>query len=517
MNLTAYLSMNARKYPQKEALIAGEKRITFQQWHDTANQMAGYLQRLGLGKGDKVILMMPNCPEFAVMHVAVIRCGAIVIPINARSTRQDVVYLLADSDAKGIIVHEMLRPALEEIQNVENGVIMMTTGQGTGNWLGLANGIEELTAEELKALLEIEDELTEDDEVSILYTSGTTGRPKGVLFTQRNLLTVATMMAMEMNIKPESRILQLMPLSHSAPLHLLFVASIIVGAAQVLAPTFSPDLLLELTQTEKATHFFGAPVAYLLTMRHPHFHQYDLSSVTHWIYGGAPLSREMAEQVEKFYGREKLVSVYGLTEAGPSGACLRHARHPEKAGSIGNTGVMFTELEVVDEQDQPVQPGGIGEIRIRGEGSMKAYYKNPEATGETRRNGWIYSGDMARVDEDGFIWIIDRKKEMMITGGVNVFPKEIELELEKHPAIQELAVVGIPHPEWGETIKAFIVLKESELAKADEVDWGQELRQFLQGKIADYKIPRIVECIAALPRNSNGKILKSLLRNGSLS
>lgn len=148
---------------------------------------------------------------------------------------------------------------------------------------------------------------------------------------------------------------------------------------------------------------------------------------------------------------------------------------------------------------------------------MKAYYKNPEATGETRRNGWIYSGDMARVDEDGFIWIIDRKKEMMITGGVNVFPKEIELELEKHPAIQELAVVGIPHPEWGETIKAFIVLKESELAKADEVDWGQELRQFLQGKIADYKIPRIVECIAALPRNSNGKILKSLLRNGSLS
>ncbi|CAM2857276.1 AMP-binding protein [Paenibacillus sediminis] len=513
MNISAYLSMNARKYPCKEALIMGQDRISFEQWEDTANRMAYHLHSLGIDKNDKVVMMMPNCLEFAVMYMAVIRCGAIIIPINIRSTKDEVTYIVEHSNAKGIIVHDTVLLTVEDIRLSTNVAITITTGAGSDNWIGLSSLTLSKSEHKIKGLTGIVHTFSEDNEVSILYTSGTTGKPKGVLFTHRNLLTVATMMIAEMNIKHDSRILQLMPLSHSAPLHLLFIAGIISGATQVLAPAFSPDLLLELTEKEQITHFFGAPVAYLLTMKHSRFMEYDLSSVRYWIYGGAPLSTEMAQSMERGYGREKLVSVYGLTEAGPSGACLFHAEHPDKVGSIGNRGVLFTELEVVNEHGVSVKPDEIGEIRIRGEGNMKEYVRNTEATKDTLRDGWVYSGDLAKVDEDGFIWVIDRKKDVVITGGVNVFPKEIETVLGQHPAIQELAVVGVPHPEWGESIKACLVIKEDEWNKGGSVkDWRQEVHHFLQGKIADYKIPHLVECIPSLPRNSNGKILKHVLR-----
>ncbi|MBO8164404.1 MAG: AMP-binding protein [Brevibacillus sp.] len=512
MNLSALLAANGRKHGEKEALVAGERRLSYREWNEQANFWAVQLRKLGVGRGDKVVLMMPNCLEFAVMFFAIMRSGAIVIPIHARSTAEDVLYICHRVQARGLVVHDQLFPTVESLPKKTGLAALVKTGGSSGEWLGMDERTPQQCWDEMKALSVDPDlpEVGEDDEVSILFTSGTTGRPKGVQFTHRNLLTVAKMMVIEMQMNHQSRILQLMPLSHSAPLHLFFVSGMMVAATQVLAPSFSPELLLQLTQKERITHFFGAPVAYLLTMKHPDFARSDLTSVRCWIYGGAPLSKAMAELVEQAYGREKLVCVYGLTEAGPTGTCLRHAEHPEKAGSIGRP-VLFTEVEVVDEEGKPVPVGQPGELRIKSEGSMKGYVDDWQATQETLRDGWVLSGDIGFVDEDGFFWVIDRKKNVIISGGVNVYPKEVEMELERHPAVREAAVVGVPHPEWGETVKAYLVLTE-EARQSGETDWLDEVRRFLSGKVADYKLPRLVECLDALPRNASGKVLKQALR-----
>ncbi|MFS0555132.1 class I adenylate-forming enzyme family protein [Brevibacillus sp. 179-C9.3 HS] len=515
MNVSALLAANGRKYPDKPALVAGDIQVSFSQWDTISTQWACQLQDLGIEQGDRVVMLMPNCPEFALFYVAVIRSGALVVPINARSTQEEVRHICEHAGAKAILVHDALVHIVNEWIIDAPQLVAIKTGASQGKWHGTADwDSQEVSSDKMYALSfgAYLTSLNEDSEVSILYTSGTTGRPKGVLYTHRNLLTVAKMMSIELSMSHRSRILHLMPLSHSAPLHLFFIAGLMLGSTQVMALTFSPQLLLDLVQTHRITHFFGAPVAYLLTMKHPEFASYDLSSIEYWMYGGAPLSKEMASIMEGAYGRDKLACVYGLTEAGPTGMCLLHREHPDKIGSIGNRGVLFVEVEVVNEQGECCAIGEVGEIRLRGDGTMKGYYNNPEATAETIRDGWVYTGDIARIDEDGFLWMIDRKKDVMITGGVNVYPKEIEQLIERHPAIAEVAVVGLPHPEWGETVTAYLVLKPEVDANAD---WLEDIKGFLRGHLAEYKLPRQVNIVPALPRNTSGKVLKHVLRDVS--
>src|SRR5699024_10360945 len=264
-------------------------------------------------------------------------------------------------------------------------------------------------------------------------------------------------------------------------------------------------------EQERVTHFFGAPVAYLLSMQEPAFHRTDLSSVKYWLYGGAPLSKTQADAIAEGFGKDKLVCVYGLTEAGPSGTLMHHRDHHEKSGSIGRRGALFTEVEIVDEEGQPCPVGQIGEIRLRGEGMMQGYLNRSKEMAQTLKNGWVYSGDLAFRDEDGFFWIVDRKKDVIITGGINVYPKEVEDALGSHPAVEEVAVVGLPHQTWGETVTAFVVPKPGK-SPLDEEAWLKEIRCFLKGKIAEYKIPRRVKVLTELPRNTSGKILKHQLK-----
>jgi acyl-CoA synthetase (AMP-forming)/AMP-acid ligase II len=218
-----------------------------------------------------------------------------------------------------------------------------------------------------------------------------------------------------------------------------------------------------------------------------------------------------ADAIAEKFGKEKLVCVYGLTEAGPSGTLLRHRDHHDKSGSVGNRGALFTEIEIVDDGGRLCAPGQVGEIRLRGEGIMIGYLNRPEETTLTVKDGWVYSGDLAYRDEDGFIWIVDRKKDVIISGGVNIYPKEVEDCLIAHPDVQEVAVVGVPHETWGETVKAFIVPKPG-TPERDEAAWLASTREFLTGKIADYKMPRLVATLNELPRNANGKILKHRLK-----
>jgi acyl-CoA synthetase (AMP-forming)/AMP-acid ligase II len=499
MNISELLARNARKFPDKTAFIDGEIELSYAEVDRTVNRLASSLSRLGIRQGDKVILYMPNTKEFVYAYFAVLRLGAIIVPVNARLTAAEVKYIIDHSEAKAVIAHDWIYHELASLVG-QGDVIWIKTGEEENSWFSLSELIASGTSDPIVC------PLTEDAEATILYTSGTTGKPKGVLFTHRNVFAVATMIAIETKIDRHSRILHMMPLSHSAPLHLFFVGGTYVGATHVLASAFSPEALLELVEQHEITHFFGAPVAYLLTAKHPRLHEYDLSSVRYWTYGGAPLSRDEVLFIAKQFRTDRLMCLYGLTEAGPNGTYLSPEEHAAKAGSVGKYAALHCELKIVDDHGKEVPPGEIGEIVLRGESVMKGYYKDEEKTKETIKDGWLYTGDLARRDEDGYIWVVDRKKDMIISGGVNIFPKEIEDVLRTHPDIADVAVVGVPHPEWGETVKAFVVVSKPLENLADEC------KRFLKGKIADYKIPRLYEQIDELPRNATGKILKQVLR-----
>lgn len=494
MNSSQLLARNARKYPATEAVVGMGKRYTYETLDQLVNRFAHGLKKNNIKEGDKVVLYMPNVPEFAIVYFAVQRLGAIIVPINARMTLVEVEYVLENSDAKVFVAHDLL---FEGVQKLEGNLLLIKTGEAVEGWTSFDSVlVEEYTP--------IECNLPESAESTILYTSGTTGKPKGVLFSYKNILTVAQMICIEMEVKPESRLLLMMPLSHSAPLHLLFMAGIIVGATAVLTPTFTPELFLETVEQEKTTHFFGAPVAYLLTAKHPKMEQTDISSMKWWIYGGAPLSKPEVEFVQEKFKTDNLVCVYGLTEAGPNGTLLTVSEHEKKAGSIGKRAALHAEIMIADEQGNAVETGEVGEILLRGEGNMIGYYKNEQATKGTFIGDWLKTGDLARMDEDGFIWVVDRKKDMIISGGVNIYPKEVEDVLVTYPAIHEVAVIGVPHPEWGETVKVYFA--------ASEVLDVEEVKEFAKGKLAEYKVPRLYEQVDVLPRNASGKILKQSLR-----
>ncbi len=495
MNVSGLLERNARKFPEEEAVIGSGQRIRFKQLDDLANTVAQNLKEKGINKGDTIVLFMPNVPEFIVSYFAVQRLNAIIVPINAKLTKNEVAYILEHSDAKALIVHELLFDSIKELQS---DLLLIKTGEAVKGWESFADFLS--TSSEINLVSDAK----EDDPSTILYTSGTTGQPKGVLFSHRNILSVAQMICVEMEMKPESRLLHMMPLSHSAPLHLFLIAGMIVGAKHILVPTFTPELLLNTVEKERTTHFFGAPVAYLMTAKDPQIRERDLSSMKWWIYGSSPLTAPEVKFIQQAFETENLVCVYGLTEAGPSGTLLTGPEHAEKAGSIGRRAALHTELRIINEAGQDVAVGEVGEILLRGEGNMLGYYKNDEATKATFMGEWLKTGDLAKFDEDGFIWIVDRQKDLIISGGINIYPKEVEELLLTHPDITEVAVVGVPHVDWGETVKAYFVATRKLTI--------EEIQSFMVTKLANFKLPRLFEQMETLPRNATGKILKQPLR-----
>jgi acyl-CoA synthetase (AMP-forming)/AMP-acid ligase II len=499
MNLSELLAYQSRKYPEKEGVVTLEERLTYAEWNDKVNQFARAMMRLGVQAGEKIVIHMPNTKEFVITYFAIHRLGAIAVPINAKLVASEVAYIYDHSDASVLLTHDLLFGQVSQLANEKSGTFIKT-GNPEQGWHSFAEIIEKEEPTELV------NDAHEDEEASILYTSGTTGAPKGVVFTHKNILTVSSMMAVELEMKPSSRMLHLMPLSHSAPLHLFLAGGTFVGATHILAPTFTPDLMLNLVAKERVSHFFGAPVAYLMAAKHPKVTETDLSWVKYWTYGGAPLSKTEVEFVREQFKTDSLCCLYGLTEAGPSGTLLLPNEHDKKAGSVGKRAALHCEFRILDEQGKEVEKGEVGEISLKGEGLMKGYYKDEQKTADTFREGWLLTGDMGFKDEDGFLWVIDRKKDMVISGGVNVYPREIETALLQHPHIEDVAVVGVPHADWGETVKAYIV----QTGQINHLE--DECRTYLGKKMADYKIPKLYEDVKGLPRNATGKLLKHRLR-----
>jgi long-chain acyl-CoA synthetase len=488
LNLASLLTESAERSPQRPAVRLGDIELAYAELDEGSARLATLLRQRGLKPGDRLGVMLPNVPEFAVAYYGVLRAGAVVVPMNVLLKRREVAFYLEDSGAELLLAwHGFAEEAREGAEDAGAELIEVEPA-------ALAETLSELDPTPRLA------DTAEDDTAVILYTSGTTGKPKGAELTHMNLFRNADVSSRTTSeISQGDVVLGALPLFHSFGQTVAMNASLKVGACLTLVPKFDPGEALATMQRDGVTHFYGVPTMYGALLHHPERESFDTSSLRTCITGGASMPVEVLRGFEAAFGAVVLEG-YGLSETSPV-ACSNHPERERKAGSIG-TPIEGVEMRVVDEDDNPVEQGEVGEIVIRGHNIMKGYWQRPDATAEAMRGGWFHSGDMARTDEDGYFYIVDRKKDLIIRGGYNVYPREVEEVLYEHPKIREAAVVGVPHDEWGEEIGAAVVLHEGEELAPEEVS------AYVKEQIAAYKYPRVVWFLDDLPKGPTGKILK---------
>jgi long-chain acyl-CoA synthetase len=488
LNLASLLTEIAERTPDAPAIRLGELELSYGELDDRSARLATLLREKGLKPGDRVGVMLPNVPEFPVAYYGVLRAGCVVVPMNVLLKRREIAFYLEDSGAKLLLAwHGFAEEARDGAADAGAELV----------------GVEPASFAATLAALEPAPglvETAENDTAVILYTSGTTGKPKGAELTHVNLFRNADVSGRTTSeIAQGDVVLGALPLFHSFGQTVSMNASLKVGACLTLVPRFDPGEALATMQRDGVTHFYGVPTMYGALLHHPERESFDTSALRICITGGASMPVEVLRGFEDTFGA-KVMEGYGLSETSPV-ACSNHPGRERKAGSIG-TPIEGVEMQVVDEDDNPVAQGEVGEIVIRGHNIMKGYWQRPDATAEAMRGGWFHSGDMARTDEDGYFYIVDRKKDLIIRGGYNVYPREVEEVLYEHPKIREAAVVGVPHDEWGEEIGAAVVLHEGEELPPEEVG------AYVKERIAAYKYPRVVWFIDELPKGPTGKILK---------
>lgn len=493
------LFRQARRMPDREALISSEGRRTYRELDDLVSQAANALLEAGAKKGQRLALMSPNTEGFVIAFYAAMRLGLIVVPVNPRMAAPEVSYLLDDSEAHCFIFDSSLSDvALQARDEAAHRPGIVLAADRTDNY-------DSLAVRASSASIEHPDiEVSEDDDAEILYTSGTTGRPKGVLLDQHRVVWVGVTMNMGVGMRDGESMLHVAPLYHSAELNLFLNGGMIVGAKHVLLPEFDPGTVLQTMESERITAFFGVPTMYQFMLAHPDFSARDLSAWRIGMFGAAPMPPAFIEKLVAAAPDVNLYNLCGPTEAGPGGIALGPDDMLRRPGANG-WAFLNTEARVVDESGSDVDPGQTGEVIFRGEGMMKRYWNKPEATAQTIRDGWLYTGDVARIDADGCMTLVDRKKDMIITGGMNVCSVEVENALASHPDVMDCAVVGMPHPRYGESIVAVVTPRDGTEPTLEDV------REHVKTQIADYKAPhRLV--LDVVPRNPSGKIVKHKLR-----
>jgi long-chain acyl-CoA synthetase len=506
LNLATIVRDAARRFGPKTAIAYAERELSYDELHERARRLAGGLAGLGVRRGDHVAVMMPNAPEFAIAYFAAHYLGAPVVPLNPQLTPDEIAYHLTDSDAVALIACESaLERAAAGVARVPaccHLVVSMTLGDA-GSLPRGAHALQNLVRRS-ERLAEPADTRADDTAV-VLYTSGTTGRPKGAELTHFNLFHNADFCASHLlPMSPATVALAVLPMFHSFGQTVLQNAVLRAGGTVVLMPRFDPAAALALMQRQRVTLFAGVPTMFFAMLHHPKADRYDLSSLRHCVSGGAAMPVEVMTAFDAKY-RVDILEGYGLSETSPV-ASFNVLNRPKRPGSIGLP-IRDVEFKLVDDAGREIaEPRRAGEICIRGPNVMKGYYKRPDATAEVMKSGWFSTGDVAYRDEDGYYVIVDRKKDMIIRGGYNVYPREIEEVLYAHPAVREAAVVGVPHERHGEEVKAVIALQPEARLSSDDVI--AHCRQ----RLAAYKYPRIVEFRDVLPKTATGKILKRELR-----
>ncbi len=488
LNLASILTASAERVPDSPAIRLADVELTYAELDDRSARVATLLRENGQEPGGRVGIMLPNVPEFPISYYGVLRAAGVVVPMNVLLKRREIAFYLEDSGATLLLAwHGFADEARDGAADADAELVEV---EPTSFALAL-EGLEPTPGLA---------DTAEDDTAVILYTSGTTGQPKGAELTHLNLARNGQISGETMTeVREGDVVLGALPLFHSFGQTVSMNGSLRMGACLTMLPRFDPGEALETIQRDEVTHFQGVPTMYGALLHHPDREQFDTSTLRSCITGGASMPVEVLRGFEEAFDTIVLEG-YGLSETSPV-ACSNHPGKERKPGSIG-TPIEGVEMQVVDESDQPVPQGEVGEIVIRGHNIMKGYWQRPEATEEAMRSGWFHSGDIARIDEDGYFYIVDRKKDLIIRGGYNVYPREVEEVLYEHPKIREATVVGVPHDEWGEEIGAAIVLHDNEELPAEEVS------AYVKERIAAYKYPRVVWFLDELPKGPTGKILK---------
>jgi long-chain acyl-CoA synthetase len=487
MNLAGLLTTSAERDPDHAAIKLDDIELSYGALDGASAHIAGLLAEHGFERGDRVGIMLPNVPYFPVVYYGVLRAGGVVVPMNVLLRKREVAYYLSDSGAKLLFAwHGFAEDA--QAGAAEAGAECVLVEPGTfEQQVGAATPATAVA------------DTADDDTAVLLYTSGTTGQPKGAELTHANLTLNARGSAELFDLGSEAMLLGALPLFHSFGQTCGMNATMSEGGTLTLLPRFEPGKALEIIQRDKVNVFQGVPTMYSAMLHHPERERYDVSSLRLCGSGGSAMPVELLRAFDEAFGC-KILEGYGLSETSPV-ASFNHRDKERKPGSIG-TPIRNVEMRVVDDEGDEVAQGEVGEIVIRGYNVMKGYWHRPEATAETIINGWLHTGDMGRVDEDGYFYVVDRKKELIIRGGYNVYPREIEEVLYEHPAVREAAVLGVPHDEYGEEVGAAVALKDGAEATPDE------LRDFVKGQVAAYKYPRVVWLVDDLPKGPTGKILK---------
>ena len=509
MNIGTLLTKSARTFPDNLAVACGPRQWTYAEFNERVNRLANVFCRLGLRPGGHVAILMQNLPEMLESMFACFKVGAAAVPINFRLHPNEIAFIIDHSEAELVVLSAEFNAPISQVKDRLPRVrYVVTIAEAQGDMLDY----ETLIRAECGAFNDVD--VDPDDVAWVFYTSGTTDQPKGALLTHRNLLAMTMSFYADIcqGFGPDDVALHAAPLSHGSGLYAL--PNVGKAAANIIPETvaFDPDRVLEAIEKFRVTNMFAAPTMVKRLVESPALHRYDLRSLTILNYGGGPmLAEDLRVAIEKL--GPCLVQLYGLGESPMTITHLPHRDHvlngtAQQMKRLSSAGFARTNVEVriLDDGDNELPPGAIGQIVTRSDLVMKGYWRNPEATAAALKDGWLHTGDVGYMDDDGYVFLLDRSKDLIISGGENIYPREIEEVLIRHPAVFEVAVIGVPHPEWGEAVKAVVVQTPGCGVS------GEELIDFCKGRIASFKKPGSVDFVEELPRNNYGKVVKNLIR-----
>jgi long-chain acyl-CoA synthetase len=498
MNLIALADENLKIFGEYPFIIYEDTTFTNKQMLHYADSLANGLNTFDVKKGNKVVVMMPNCPEVLISYQGILRCGAVIVPLIPLMNERELTHILANCEAVAMIttsdIYRKNESMLWTISSLKH--IILTDGNIPERTMNFWSLTRDCTEEPNVQGIE------EGDLAVILYTAGTTSTPKGVMLTHKNLYSNAVNASTAHGTQSSDITLVALPLSHSFGITSMNKAYK-YGNLHVLMRKFQVEEAFKLIEKHKVTNFPGVPAMFITMLNSSDAEQYDLSSLKSCLSGAAPFPVANLTAFQKKFNCT-VFEAYGLSEASPA-VSTNHYNRPTKPGSIGQP-IPEVKVRIVDEQDQDVPPGEVGELLVKGPNVSSGYYKLPEETAKTFRHGWLHTGDMARMDEDGYLYIVERKKDLIIRGGFNIYPRDIEEILYHHPAVRDSVAIGVPDPVMGEEVKVYIVLKEGTTADA------AELLHHCQNQLAKHKWPKFIEFMETLPRNPMGKILRKELR-----
>ncbi|MBN2124381.1 MAG: long-chain-fatty-acid--CoA ligase [Deltaproteobacteria bacterium] len=508
MTMGSILRRSALRSPGKTAIVYGDRRISYRDFNMRVNQLSDSFLKMGLAKGDRIAILFHNCPEFFEVYFACAKTGGIFSPINNLLTPKEVKEILFYLEPRFLFLDPDFLPAImamrEELTFLE-GIVLL--GEDSAE---AVTGYEALIRQ--GGQQEPENQPNDEDIMSIFLTSGTTGRPKGAMRTHRHDYINALAGAIELRLEPQDRVIMVFPFYHvTFEDH---IRNVLMSNTIVIRKegSFQPSNVLEILSREKITVCQLVPTMIAALLQEQNIDQYDLSHLRLILYAAAPMPVELLKRAMKRF-KCAFMQMYGQTETGPITLALKPEDHLlegsqaqiDRLAAAGRP-VLDYEARILDKKGRELGPGEVGEIVVRGEAMTVGYWNLPTETAETIRDGWLYTGDYGKMDEDGYIYVVDRKNDMIISGGKNIYPREIEEVLYRYPAVSEAAVIGVPDEYWGESVKALVVLKSGEGATEEEVI------RFCKENMASYKKPRSVEFREELPKSSTGKILKRVIR-----